>query len=139
MEQPVLTDKDQFPTDEVIFSHIGKSRALWTQLFDQIHREHPDFAEHWKYYLDGKSWLLKVTRKEKTIFWLAVADGSFRTAFYFTDKAKDAIAKSSLSESLKKQYKEGSKNKLRGVRVVYKSKRDIEDAMQLIEIKTGIK
>jgi hypothetical protein len=140
MEQPILADKNQFPTEEVIFSHIGKSKALWLLLFEYIHRNHPDFTEQWKYYRDGKSWLLKVSRKAKTIFWLSIVEGSFRTTFYFTDKAEHAILRSSISDELKKQYRSGKRyNKIRGLRILYKSRRDIDYARQLIEIKTMIK
>jgi hypothetical protein len=140
MEQPVLTDKNQSPTEEVIFSHIGKSKALWLLLFDDIHHNHPDFTEQWRYYLDGKRWLLKVSRKAKTIFWLSIVEGSFRTTFYFTDKAEHAISKSSLSDELKKQYRSGKRyNRIRGLTILYKYRRDVEYARQLIEIKTSIR
>lgn len=140
MEQPVLTDKNQFPTEEIIFSHIGKSKALWLPLFEYIRQNHPDFTEQWRFYLDGKSWLLKVTRKAKTIFWLSIVEGSFRTSFYFTDKAGQAISKSSLSDELKKQFKSGKRyNKIRGITILYRSKRDVEYARQLIDIKVRIR
>ncbi len=70
MDQLILTDKNQFPTEEIIFSHIGKSKILWESIFKYIHANYPDFSEQWKYYNDGKSWLLKVAKKSKTIFWL---------------------------------------------------------------------
>lgn len=140
MEQPVLTDKNQFPTKEVIFSHIGKSRALWLLLFKHIRQEHPDSVEEWRYYQDGKSWLLKVSRKAKTVFWLSVVKGSFRTTFYFTEKAEQAISNSSLSDELKRQYRSGKRyGKLCGLTILYKHKRDVEYAKQLIAIKTGIR
>jgi hypothetical protein len=140
MEQPVLTDKNHFPTEELIYSHIGKSKALWLMLFEYIHHNHPDFTEQWRYYLDGKSWLLKVSRKAKTIFWLSIVEGSFRTTFYFTDKAEHAISESSLSDKLKRQYSDGKKyGKIRGLTILYKTRRDVEYASQLIEIKTGIR
>ncbi len=139
MEQPVLTDKDQFPTEQIIYSHIGKSKALWLLLFEAIHRDHPDFAEQWRYYQDGKSWLLKVSRKSKTIFWLSIVEGSFRTTFYFTEKAEQAIADSSLSAELKNQYKSGKRyGKLCGLTILYKNRRDVEYAKQLIAIKTSL-
>jgi hypothetical protein len=139
MEEPVLTDKNQFPTEEIITSHIGKAKALWTLLFDAIHRDHPEISEEWRYYLDGKSWLLKVTRKGKTIFWLSLVDGSFRTTFYFGDKAARAIARSAISDPLKKQFKGGKHyGKIRGVTILYKKKQDVEDARALIELKLGI-
>jgi len=140
MEQPVLSDKNQFPTQEVIDSHIGKSKALWRSLFDHIHVDHPDVTEQWRYYNDGKSWLLKVTRKAKTIFWLSIVKGSFRTTFYFTDRAEQAVSESSLSGYLKEQFRSGKRfGKIRGLTILYKKKRDIEDAKRLIEIKMRMK
>ena len=140
MEQPVLADKNQFPTEDVIYSHIGKSKALWLSLFEYIHESHPDFAEQWRYYLDGKSWLMKVTRKSRTIFWLSIVEGSFRTTFYFGDKAGDAILNSSLSEGLKRQYRDGKRyGKIRGLTILHKNKRDVENAKKLIEIKLAAK
>jgi hypothetical protein len=140
MEQPVLTDKNQFPTEEAIYSHIGKSKALWLLLFEYIHQNDPDFTEQWRFYLDGKSWLLKVARKGKTIFWLSIVEGSFRTTFYFADKAEQAISKSSISAQLKKQFRNGKRyNKIRGLTILYKSKRDVEYARQLIDIKVRIR
>jgi hypothetical protein len=140
MNQATLRDRDQFPTEEVIFSHIGKSRVLWKQLFDRLHRDHPDFTEQWRYYNDGKSWLLKVQQKAKTIFWLGVIEGGFRTTFYFPVKAAKAISTSEISGELKKQYKDGPRyGKIRGITIVHKKKRDVEDAGRLVEMKIAIR
>ena len=68
MNKPILTNKDQFPTDEIIFSHIGKSKVIWESLFLHIYEKHPDLNTEWRYYNDGKSWLMKVTLKSRTIF-----------------------------------------------------------------------
>lgn len=140
MEKPILTDKNQFPTKEIIYSRIGKSKVLWQSVFEFIHTNHPDFIEQWRYYNDGKSWLLKVTKKAKTIFWLSVIKDSFRMTFYFTDKAEEAINKSSISEELKEKFKNGKRfNKIRGITIVFKNKKDIEYAKTLIAIKLSIK
>ena len=140
MEQPILGDKDLFPTEKVIFSHIGKNKTHWQSLFEFIHTNHPDFSEQWRYYNDGKSWLLKVTRKSKTIFWLTVIKNYFRITFYFTDRAEETINKSSISDELKKQFKEGKHyGKIRGLTVTFKNKKDIEYAKALITIKLSIK
>jgi len=104
MELPILTDKNQYPTEEIIYSLLGKTKPLWNSVFDFIHKNHPDISAEWRYYNDGKSWLMKVTRKSKTIFWLSIIKGSFRTTFYFTDKAEETINKSSISSKLKKQF-----------------------------------
>ncbi len=140
MEAPVLTNKEIFPTEEIIDAYIGKSKRHWLSLFEFIHSSYPDIAEEWRYYNDGKSWLLKVTRKAKTIFWLSVRHGTFRTTFYFSDKAKQAIAESTISDTLKEQFTSGKKfGKIRGITITYKNKRDVEDAKALIALKISLK
>jgi hypothetical protein len=140
MNQPILCDPSQFPTDEVVFSHIGKTKAMWLSLFEHIHSDHPDLAEEWRYYNDGKSWLLKVTKKAKTVFWLSVAEGSFRTTFYFGDKAEKAILDSVLSDELKKNFRNGKRyGKIRGITVTCSRKSDVEQAKILIALKLACK
>jgi len=138
MEPPVLTDKTQRPSDDVIFSHLGKRRALWEALFAFIHAEHPDCVAQWRYYNDGKSWLMNVSRKKKTVFWLSVIPGSFRITAYFTDKAADAIRASALSEELKAQFIGGKRyGKLGGITVTFRKKSDLKDARALVALKTS--
>lgn len=135
MDTPILNDKSQFPTDEVIFSHLGKSKTLWDSLFQYLAEAHPDFTREWRYYNDGKSWLMKVQHKKKTVFWLSIVKGAFRTTFYVHERAKKIIEASTLSRELKDQFRTKSYGKLRGVTVVYKKKKDIEFAKELIGIK----
>ncbi|MEW6194816.1 MAG: DUF3788 family protein [Bacteroidota bacterium] len=136
MDKIILSDKNQFPTEEIIFSHIGKSKIFWESLFKHIHTNHPDFSEEWRYYNDGKSWLFKVTRKSKTIFWLSLIEDTFRITFYLSDKAETAIKESSISASLKKQFKDGKKfGKIRGLTLLMNNKQNVESAKELISIK----
>ncbi|MBI1387241.1 MAG: DUF3788 family protein [bacterium] len=136
METPVLTNQDEFPSEEILFSHLGRSKTLWKAMFQSLHEHHPDLSEEWKYYKDGKSWLMKVTRKSKTVFWLSVISKAFRTTFYFTDKAESAILESSISEELKEQFRTGKYyNKIRGLTVTFKNKNDLQFAETLIDLK----
>jgi len=136
MNQPVLTNKDQFPTEEIIFSRIGKTKSIWEDLFQQIHTEQPELDEQWRYYNDGKSWLMKVTRKSKTIFWLSVIEQAFRVTFYFGDKAGPALMESTISGILKKEFKEGKRyGKIRGITIIMDKKKNIRDVMELIKLK----
>jgi hypothetical protein len=140
MEQTLLSDPNQFPSDEIIFFHIGKAKELWIALFNSIHAEHPDFTEDWRYYRDGKRWLLKVNQKKKTIFWLSIAQDSFRITFYFNDKAEGAIFSSDLSETLKEQYRNGKRfNKIRGLTLTFQNSHDLKTAKVLIGIKLQMK
>jgi hypothetical protein len=136
MEPPVLTDKDEFPSEKVIASHLGRRMALWNALFQFIHAEHADFEERWRFYNDGKSWLLNVSRKKKTVFWLSVIRGTFRITAYFTDKAAESIAASALSAELKERFVAAkAMGKLRGITITFKKKSDVEDAKVLIALK----
>jgi hypothetical protein len=140
MDTPILGDPNQFPEDRIIFLHIGKAKPLWIALFQYIAAEHSEFTQEWRYYNDGKSWLMKVQHKKKTVFWLSIQKDSFRTTFYIHEKAKKIIEDSKLSEELKDQYCKGKNyGKIRGITVVYKNKKDIEFAKELIGIKISIK
>jgi hypothetical protein len=140
MEQPILTDKEKFPTGEIIFSHIGRRKSLWLSLFEMIKTDYPQISNEWRYYNDGKSWLMKVTAKSKTVFWLSIVKGSFRITFYFGDKVEDAIFKSNISPELKNQFKEGKRfGKIRGVTILFKNKKDVDYARELINIKLSLK
>jgi hypothetical protein len=136
MDQIVLSDKDQFPTEEIIFSHIGKTKKQWDSIFNYIHTEYPQFTELWKYYKDGKSWLLNVTKKSKTIFWLSIIPNSFQITFYFGDKAESEIMESNISDTLKKQFNEGKRfGKIRGLTLLMNEKQNVDFVKELIAIK----
>jgi hypothetical protein len=140
MESPILNDKDQYPTDEIIFTHLGKSKTHWLSLFKYIDENHPGFIKEWRYYNDGKSWLLKTVDKKKTIFWTSIIKNGFRTGFYFGDKAEDVLLKSKLPKVYKDQFVNGKRyGKIRGLTVIPKSKKDLEVVKILITIKVSIK
>lgn len=140
MNDIVLSDKEIYPTEEVIFSHLGKTKTHWEDLFNHIHTNHSDFNEEWRYYNDGKSWLMKITHKTKTIFWLSIIPKSFRITFYFGDKAEPAIMNSSIPDILKKDFMEGKRyGKIRGITLQMKSKKNIEAAKELIRLKLAAK
>ena len=136
VEIPILKDPDQYPTEEVIYSCIGKKTALWISFFDTLHEHHPDLLEEWRYYNDGKNWLMKVTRKSKTIFWLSVWKNAFNITFYFSDKAEELINQSDIPDDLKEEFKNGKRyGKIRGLTIVFRKKKDIEYADSLIAIR----
>jgi len=59
MDKLVLGDPKQFPTEEVVFGHIGEGKVQWESLFGHIAAEHPDFESEWRFYKDGNQWLMK--------------------------------------------------------------------------------
>lgn len=135
-----FNDKKRKPTEETIFAAIGRAGSAWRALFEQIHREHPDLDEAWRYYEDGKSWLLKVSRRSKTVFWLSVQRGAFRVAFYFPERLTGALLESDLSEECKAEIRGHTPtSKLRPVRVTFGPKRGVQDVMGLILLKKRLK
>lgn len=140
MNTMLLSDKDQYPTEETIFTHIGDARKLWTAIFDYIHLEYPDLSEEWRYYNDGKSWLMKVTRKSKTIFWLSIIPDAFKITFYFGDKAEPAIQESSISKELKNAFTNGKRfGKIRAITSEIRTQVDLEHVITLIGVKLSVK
>jgi hypothetical protein len=81
-----------------------------------------------------------MTKKAKTIFWLSVIKDSFRITFYFSDKAEPAIMNSTISNKLKEQFQNGKRyNKIRGITLTFKSKKDIDYTKSLIIIRDSIR
>jgi hypothetical protein len=140
LQDIALADKDIYPTEDVITAAIGKTRPLWDSAFGYLHEHHPDLIERWKFYNDGKRWLMNVSRKKKTVFWLGASTGCFRTTCYFTEKARQAIKASSLSDELKQQYLDPKlKGKLRGITITFRKKADIEQFKTLVALKLSMK
>ncbi len=107
----------------------------YTQLFDFNHAKFPDFVERWKYYNDGKSWLLNVSRKKKTLFWLSIKDRCFRTTFYLNSKGAQRVPGSGIPQDLKETFKASEGQKFRGVTVVIKSKKDLAIYKEMLALK----
>jgi hypothetical protein len=140
VETAVLNNKDLVPTEEIIFAHLGKNSSLWKSVFEFIGKNFPEIESQWRYYNDGKSWLMKVTRKTKTIFWLSLYEKTFRTTFYFTSKAEEAMLNSKLPDDVKKAFFENKNGgKLRNITVYFKNKTDLETFKELLSLKTAMK
>ena len=138
-EKPILKDPDQYPTEDVIYACIGKKKSLWIAFFDALREQHPEFSKEWRYYKDGKNWLMKVTRKSKTIFWLSVWKNAFKITFYFSDKAEELIIHSDIPDDLKNEFRNGKRyGKIRGLTIVFSKKKDIDYADTLIAIRLKI-
>jgi hypothetical protein len=131
----VLSDPKVYPSDHVLASHLRRANAAYRSLFEYKHAQFPTFTERWRYYNDGKQWLLNVSNKKKTLFWLVVNDGSFRTTFYFASRHEPLVVKSDLPASLKKQYAASAGKTFRPISLLIKSKKNIEEYKKLLALK----
>ena len=140
METIVLNDKTVMPTDDIVFSIIGDKHILWQKIINYLHDNHPDITEVWRFYNDGKSWLFRTLKKDKTIFWIKVLEDTFRITFYFGDKAEPIIEQSDLPESIKTDFRIAKRyNTIRGISITMADSVDADNAIKLIEIKLQLK
>ena len=104
MEVQLLREQEIFPSEEVLKTTLGQVYGAWAALETQVTQGEFSLTLEWNYYRDGKSWLCKVCHKKKTVFWLSVWEGFFKTAFYFTEKHLEGIAKLDISEQIKEDF-----------------------------------
>lgn len=139
MEKPCLNDKNEYPDDKLLNRALGKAKSAWDSFMDFLSESSPSISGEWRYYNDGKSWLYKVTKKKKTVCWVCVYPGMFRTTFYFPERAKDLIKKSKLSKKYVDQFANKKYGKTRGITVKIKKPADLKATKTLIEIKEQFK
>ncbi|GEM_PF-3260692 len=84
-------------------------KSCHSRRFSRLEKISPDIITEWHYYHDGKCWLMKVTRKTKTLMWINVIDKSFRATLYFPAKAETIIEKSDVSNKLKIKFRNAKK------------------------------
>jgi hypothetical protein len=131
MEPLVLSDKSVTPTDELIFSIIGKNQEHWKKIMQTIHEKYPEAQGQWNYYNDGKNWLYKMSRNKKTIFWIALHKDTFRITFYFGDKAEPIIEKRKYYESNMKEVLDIlADGEARGKKAAQETMSEVHDKMK---------
>ncbi len=140
MATPVLTEKDSYPTDNVLESATGKVFPVLQNFFSSITSEKYLLEPEWKYYNDGKSWLCKISFKKKTVLWLSVWDGYFKTGFYFTDKTKAGIFELGIDEEIKENFRNAKPvGKLIPLTIEVRKMKQLKDVLTVIEYKKKVK
>jgi len=140
MDKPVLSNPDEYPDGQVLSEHLEEVKLTWDELMKHIATDHAAFEVNWRYYKDGHNWLCKITKKAKTICWISIWSGFFKTTFYFGDKAEQLIVNSDLDKAYVNQYLNGTRyGKIRAITVEVSSPVDLEPIGQLIAIKEKLK
>ena len=98
--------------------------------------EYGDVKEEWKKFYKKSGWVLQLTRKKRTIFWLTPFDGYFCITFWFGDKAIAVVEKRDLSEEIIEALRSAKKYKIgRSIQINVRHSDDVENIKKLIEIK----
>ena len=140
VNHPLLTDPDTFPSNDVLAVALGKSFNAFEQFIDRVTNTDFNLDMQWNYYKDGKSWLCKITGNKKTVFWLSVCDGYFKTSFYFTEKTAPGIQHLDIARGLKDDIRESRAiGKLIPLIIDIRDKEQLGDLYTIIRYKTALK
>jgi hypothetical protein len=140
MEPVVLTDPSVIPDDQLVFSIIGDKSVYWEKIIAYLYDNYKDISVVWRFYNDGKTWLFRALKKDKTIFWIGVIKDTFRVTFYFGDKANPVIEQSELPENIKSDFRNAKKfNTIRGVTITMADQSDASNVIKLIDLKMRLK
>jgi len=140
MEGLLLREQEFFPTTEVLQNVLGKVYCVWEELVIQVTQDKFALTLDWNYYQDGKSWLCKVCHKKKTIFWLSVWEGFFKTTFYFTEKHLEGIADLEISEQIKEDFcRTKPVGKLLPMLICIDKQEQLSDLLKIVKFKKEAK
>ena len=98
MGEMLLKEQGIYPSKEVLKHTLGNVYDVLEALETRLTQEEFALTFDWHYYKDSKGWLCKVSHKKKTIFWLSVWDGFFRTSFFFLERHLEGIAALEIDE-----------------------------------------
>ncbi len=140
METQLLREHDIPPTKVVLTQALGDSFPVFEALMKTISDSPYGLVPEWNYYKDGKAWLCKVGYKKKTIFWLSVWAGFFKTAFYFTEKNCSGVLELEIQEKIKEDFSlKKTIGKLIPLVMNIDRTEQLEDLIKIIEYKKSLK
>jgi hypothetical protein len=130
--------KTEEPTARDLAFALGSAKEAWDRLLADLAQEHGANVLEWKCYSPKTGWALRVTRKKRTIVWLAPCPDSFEVLFILGQKAVQAARQAKLPKRIVKvideapKYPEGT-----GVRLQVKTAGCLEVLMKLAAIKVA--
>lgn len=140
MDEPVLCDAEEYPSDEVLRRHLGRAMSSWQALMEHVNQHEPALSGEWRYYEDGKSWLFKITFKKLTLCWVTVFQRKFNTTCYFPDRAKAAITESELPKTYIDQYLNGRRyGNSRAISVEVRKLADLRATREIMRLRLLVK
>ncbi len=98
-----LRDETIYPDDKVLSNILEESFPVYKELlnlFDQNQLTHG-----WRFYKDGKAWLNKVQKKDKTIVWMSAWKGYMQATIYVPEKHIEQIYTLNISEERKRKIR----------------------------------
>lgn len=136
--KPLLNDPEIFPDGAVLKKTLGRAFAAYEELTASA-TDGAGLELTWRYYNDGKAWLCKAAHKKKTVFWLSVWDGFFKTGFHFTEKTRGGVADLDVAENIKAEFARAkAAGKLVSLILDVSKKSQVRDVLALVEYKKRV-
>ncbi len=135
MATSVLLDPDEHPCDEILAARLGRAYPTYQGVIEALRSGCPESATDWKFYRDGKCWLMKASSKGKTVFWLSAADRFFTVTFYLHPRDEDALMASAIPESAKQHFRASQGKKFRGASLELRTRKDLSAFRELLNLK----
>ena len=134
MPNQLLLDEAIHPSNEIIEAALGGAWAAYPPFLELLAAA--QITQEWRYYKDSKSWLCRCQHKKKTVCWLSVWEGFFRTAFFFTEALYEGVKALPFAQSPKRE-----KNVGKSVPVVMEicGEHQLGDLAMLIDYKKSLK
>jgi len=140
MEVQLLRDPEIFPSKEVLKELLGNVYGVLEAFETRITQRDFALTLDWKYYNDGKSWLGKACHKKKTVFWLSIWEGCFKTTFFFLERHLEGIAALDISEQIKADFYSAKPiGKLIPMLIAIDKPGQVSDLLKVILFKKGAK
>lgn len=140
MEKSPLNDPNIYPDEGVLADVLGTTNPVFEEFTAEISAEPLMLSSEWRYYRDGHAWLCRVSFKKKTVFWLSVWSGYFKTTFYFTEKTGAGISELGISDELLEQFQNNPLiGKLKPLTITVRHQKQLDDIFKVAAYKKELK
>jgi hypothetical protein len=132
--RPAGEGEGQPPSTRELAGRLGSSHAA----FRALTRQHATDTCEWKRYGKTSPWVLKVSRGDRTLLYLAPGTDAFEVTVVLGERATEAALAGRVSQALHasiraaRPYVEG-----RPVRVVVRTEGDLAGVAELVAVKLG--
>jgi hypothetical protein len=99
-----MRDETIFPDEAILAGILGDSFPAYQALINLF--DENQLTHGWRYYKDGKAWLNKVQKKDKTIVWMSAWKGCAHATIYFPEKIMDSVYALDFSEDRKQKIRD---------------------------------
>ena len=140
MEKPLLNDPGTPPSEDLLKGVLKSTYPVYEEMLEVITGAEYGLVPQWNYYKDGNAWLCKVGYKKKTVFWLSVWDGYFKTGFYFVERHCPGLLELDIDKRIKEEFKSKKPiGTLFPLAITFTSQKQIKDLLAVINYKKGLK